>query len=137
MAQAPSIMYVLTSREEKQIRTLTLYAGKVHNPIRCSLHIVSLEEQPPYEALSYTWGYSRHTSPIEVDGVEFNATINLERALRHLREDDRDLTLWVDAGEWIAQRDWTAYYLLFICSLHQSERHRRKVAASGAYGRDI
>jgi hypothetical protein len=51
-----SIVYVPLPTEKKQIRTLMLYSGKIHDPIRCALRIVSLDEQPAYEALSYTWG---------------------------------------------------------------------------------
>jgi hypothetical protein len=54
---------------KKHIRTLILRAGKVHDPIRCSLNIVSLVEQALYEALSYTWGDAKHTAPILVDGA--------------------------------------------------------------------
>jgi hypothetical protein len=85
--------------EKKNIRTLILHGGKVHDPIRCALLVVSLEQQPTYEALSYTWGDASDTAPIEVDGARFHATVNLERALRHFREVDHDLILWVDAGE--------------------------------------
>jgi hypothetical protein len=94
-----SIVYVPLSNEKKQIRTLMLCSGKVHDSIRCALRIVSLKEQPAYEALSYTWGDANSTTLIEVDGARFDATVNLERALRHLRKTDGDLTLWVDAGE--------------------------------------
>jgi hypothetical protein len=94
-----SIIYVPLSTEEKQIRTLTLCSSKINDPIRCALRIVSLEEQPAYEALSYTWGDANSTVLIEVDGTRFDATVNLERALRHLRKADGDLTLWVDVGK--------------------------------------
>lgn len=99
MSQQSSITYAPLSSETKQIRTLTLRAGEAHDPVRCSLHLASLEEQPIYEALSYTWGDATYTVPIEVDGVRFNATENLTQALRHIREAGRELTLWVDSGE--------------------------------------
>lgn len=98
ISKTSTVDYAPLSSEKKQIRTLTLHAGKVHNALRCALRIVSLEEQPAYEALSYTWGDAMYTAPIVVDGVRFDATVNLERALRHLRQDDCDLALWVDAG---------------------------------------
>jgi hypothetical protein len=100
MSEDLRIVYAPLSSEEKQIRTLTLRAGKVHEAIRCSLNIVSLVGKPAYEALSYTWGDAKHTAPIEVDGACFDATVNLERALRHLRKPDGDITLWADAGEY-------------------------------------
>lgn len=74
-----------------QIRILTLNSGGVHDPIKCALHIVSLDDQPAYEALSYTWGDPGVTKIIQVDGTQVNVTSNLESALRHLREANNDL----------------------------------------------
>lgn len=83
---------------EEQIRTLILHAGQAGEPVRCSLRVVSLVEEPSYDALSYVWGDASVTKPIQVEGVWFDATVNLERALQHLRDATDDLTLWVDAG---------------------------------------
>jgi hypothetical protein len=98
MPQNEQIDYHALSSHEEQIRTLILHAGEVHDPIRCSLRVVSLIEIPSYDALSYVWGDASVTKPIQVEGVQFDATVNLERALRHLRDASDDLTLWVDAG---------------------------------------
>lgn len=99
MSGGRQVNYHPLSSNEEQIRTLILHAGKIHEPIRCSLRIVSLVEEPSYDALSYVWGDARVTKPIQVEGVWFNATMNLEHALRHLRATSDDLTLWVDAGD--------------------------------------
>jgi hypothetical protein len=79
------------------LRVLTLHAGNVLEPIRCTLQTVSLDEKPPYDALSYTWGDPTATKSIEVDGVSIHVTSNLEQALRHMRDRKADLVLWVDA----------------------------------------
>jgi hypothetical protein len=50
-----------------------------------------------YEALSYVWGDASVTTIIEVEDKPFNATINLESALQHLRYSDRPRVLWADA----------------------------------------
>lgn len=92
------IDYQPLSPDEEQIRALILHAGKVADPIKCSLRMISLEDSPAYEALSYTWGDVNVTRSIEVEGAIFDATVNLERALRHLRDVAHDQTLWVDAG---------------------------------------
>lgn len=98
MSNNEQINYYTLSSDEGQIRTLILHPGKVQEPIQCSLRIVSLIEEPSYDALSYVWGDASVTKPIEVEGVQFKAPANLERALRHLRDTSDDLTLWVDAG---------------------------------------
>ncbi|KAJ4353554.1 uncharacterized protein N0V89_005284 [Didymosphaeria variabile] len=65
--------------------------------VNCTLEHVSLDENPKYQALSYVWGNPALTTPICVDGKVFQATFNLEAALRHLRKEDASVTLWVDA----------------------------------------
>jgi len=79
------------------LRILTLHAGKVSEPIRCTLRTVSFRDEPTYDALSYTWGDPTATKSIEVDGVAIEVTFNLEQALRHMRDAETDLVLWVDA----------------------------------------
>lgn len=98
MPATARIDYQPLSPDEDQIRALVLHAGKVNELLKCSLRVISLEDNPVYEALSYTWGDVNVTRPIEVEGAIFDATVNLERALRHLRDVAHDQTLWVDAG---------------------------------------
>lgn len=100
MSQAQSINYQPLESAQKFIPTLRLFAGKINDPIRCALHIVAFDGSHSYEALSYTWGDPDEIRSIEVDGVQFSVTVNLERALRHLRDASEDLTLWVDAGQY-------------------------------------
>jgi len=57
----------------------------------------NLEECPPYEALSYTWGDRSRTHPIAINGGEFRITANLYSALLHLRHSSSVRLLWVDA----------------------------------------
>ncbi|KAL1607978.1 Folylpolyglutamate synthetase [Paraconiothyrium brasiliense] len=89
--------------ERHEIRLLKLLSpGSGPSPaksalVNCTLEHVSLDEIPEYQALSYVWGNPALTSPICVDGQIFEATFNLEAALRHLRKKDASVTLWVDA----------------------------------------
>ncbi|CAN9237019.1 unnamed protein product [Alternaria alternata] len=79
------------------LRLLTVHAGSISVPIRCTLRTVNFRDKPSYDALSYAWGDSACTKPIDVDGSEIQITVNLEQALRHLRDVEHDLVLWVDA----------------------------------------
>ena len=73
-------------------------ASDYHATIHCSLKVVSLDDEPLYEALSYDWGDRSCTSPIMLDGIAFQVTLGLQRALRHLRHSRREaLVLWIDA----------------------------------------
>jgi hypothetical protein len=51
----------------------------------------------PYDALSYTWGGTDKTSTVTVNGKYLDVTENLHSALQHLRSEDTDRVLWVDA----------------------------------------
>jgi hypothetical protein len=90
-------IYTTLPDASDNLRLLIVHAGGVSEPIRCTLRIVSLRNKPSYDALSYTWGDSATTKPIEVDGFKIRVTTNLEQALQHLRDVKNDLTLWVDA----------------------------------------
>ncbi|KAI0380264.1 heterokaryon incompatibility protein-domain-containing protein [Hypomontagnella monticulosa] len=50
-----------------------------------------------YEALSYVWGGSDKSHPISIDGDDFLVTVNLHKALLHLRNRSLDRILWIDA----------------------------------------
>lgn len=69
-------------------------AGSVE--VACTVSHVSLDEVPPYIALSYTWGDIDHKRAIQLNGLPFLVTENLEVALRHLRLPRETRTLWID-----------------------------------------
>ncbi|KIM95639.1 hypothetical protein OIDMADRAFT_73942, partial [Oidiodendron maius Zn] len=58
-------------------------------------------EQPKggiaYDALSYTWGSTEKNATITINGGIMNITSNLYAALQHLRLNDQDRIIWVDA----------------------------------------
>ncbi|KAK6071048.1 heterokaryon incompatibility protein [Seiridium cupressi] len=92
----PPIYAPLVS-SQSQIRTIILHSGQFNEDVQCSFHIVSLDGNLEYEALSYIWGDPTVTQPVIVDGNEMQVTTNLKAALRHLRSDQKPRTLWVDA----------------------------------------
>jgi hypothetical protein len=68
--------------------------------VACQLDIISLDKldkRHAYTALSYTWSNQENKKKIRLNGVEFEVGINLEVALRHLRLQNENFTLWVDA----------------------------------------
>ena len=88
--------YQPLSSENHEIRLLTLTGGKRSAFVTCELKHYSLIDHPPYTALSYCWGNPDITKTIIVNGVKFQATINLEAALRQLQADGFT-KMWVDA----------------------------------------
>lgn len=78
-------------------RLLELKPGQWSDPIECTLHDSSLEDEPVYDALSYVWGSTEDRRPIRVDGIQMLVTANLEIALRYIRLETAPTTIWVDA----------------------------------------
>jgi hypothetical protein len=74
---------------------------QVDGIIHCTLHHISLDENPSYEALSYTWadenGDFTANKNISIDGHVAAVTKNLETALRQIMVGDDEKILWVDA----------------------------------------
>ncbi|KAF2241962.1 HET-domain-containing protein, partial [Trematosphaeria pertusa] len=62
----------------------------------CELEHARRSNFPDYTALSYTWGSSSDTRPIYVDGGLVEAGVNLEEALRALRDHTPTRVLWCD-----------------------------------------
>lgn len=81
----------------KQFRIATLLPGPENSIVRCTLEHSSLQSQAQYEALSYVWGSSTETKIISLNSHHVVVTQTLESALRHLRSDNCERKLWVDA----------------------------------------
>jgi hypothetical protein len=70
--------------------------------VTCTIEVVSLDDNPEYLALSYTWGPSVYKM-IQlgyadcVNRKPFPVTANLEEALRYLRQEKHTVCLWADA----------------------------------------
>ncbi|KAL1603456.1 hypothetical protein SLS60_005043 [Paraconiothyrium brasiliense] len=62
----------------------------------CDIQVVSLNNLPEYETLSYVWGSEADRVPILVSGHRIEIPRSLSGALRQLQLPDRDRLLWVD-----------------------------------------
>ncbi|KAI2617741.1 heterokaryon incompatibility protein-domain-containing protein [Hypoxylon sp. NC1633] len=82
---------------EGHIRLLTIKPGADDDPVECDLSEEHIDNLPPFEALSYTWGDPDQRTPVYVAGEPFRVTANLATALRYLRYPDRPRSIWVDA----------------------------------------
>ncbi|KAF5667146.1 het-domain-containing protein [Fusarium heterosporum] len=96
-----TVRYQHQPLSHRSIRVLRLQpAPRFESQLRCRLVPVSLDEKPQYWALSYTWGTDPPSLPIFcVDGPSIallRITPNCASALRHLRDDQEERTLWVD-----------------------------------------
>jgi len=89
--------YTPLDPSQRNIRLVILLPGQWADVISCKLVIAALEVVPQYEALSYYWGNPKTTIPILVDECWCDVTNNLANALRRIRSQTTERTLWIDA----------------------------------------
>ncbi|KAN0077633.1 Heterokaryon incompatibility protein (HET) domain containing protein [Elaphomyces granulatus] len=95
---------------DNQIRLLQIHRGELNDKITLSIETVVIDKLglPPYEyeALSYHGGERWHENPIFVQNssdsgqgetTSIHVKANLYTALQHLRMDDAEVLMWVDA----------------------------------------
>ncbi len=103
LAQLPDFQYKSLPDSRSYIRLLYLHKPRqireaYKEVLSCaSIVHVSLQEAPPFLALSYVWGPSNVKVPIILNGTVCWVTENLASALEHLADHDEVLPLWVDA----------------------------------------
>jgi hypothetical protein len=94
----PSGIYTFQSLDHDSIRLLQLSPSTSPSAeLRCELLHSRLNEEPKYEALSYTWGAPVFPEKLHLPDGYLNITENLASALRRLRLVDRPRTVWADA----------------------------------------
>ncbi|KAF4948904.1 hypothetical protein FGADI_9188 [Fusarium gaditjirri] len=65
--------------------------------IKCEIIHASLEQPPPYTAISYTWGDTGDTRKIEIEGCLIPIAVSLHGALEALRQRQFSVMVWADA----------------------------------------
>jgi hypothetical protein len=90
-------------RERGAIRIISLQPSPdVEAQVECSLDHTTLYDCDAdtlnhYVALSYAWGDAQDTTAILVDGIKLDITVNLDSALRYVRDKSRPRKVWADA----------------------------------------
>src|SRR4051812_25210123 len=90
-------VYTKLDKESRQIRLIHVLPGGWKSPISCELYVVSLDEAPAYQILSYVWGDPKISERILLPGCGFRVTTNLYAALRRLRLSNETRIIWIDA----------------------------------------
>lgn len=82
---------------DREIRLITLLPGTGDDAISITIEHTSLDQIPPYEALSYVWGSQNPSFPV-ICNRDNSLAIggNLNDALRCLRKPDASRVLWID-----------------------------------------
>ncbi|KAI0006988.1 heterokaryon incompatibility protein-domain-containing protein [Xylariaceae sp. FL0662B] len=82
---------------DRSIRLLHVEPGSRQDPISCRLTVHGLDEIPPFDALSYTWGNTNIVKTISCDDQSLKVHLNAWSALLDLRREDVPRTMWIDA----------------------------------------
>lgn len=93
LKQKPDNNFIL-ERGISNTQSLLLGTEAEAKPTQDALETVSLNINPKFKALSYTWGVPNLTKEITMGGVTVPITENLFTALQRLRCED---VLWIDA----------------------------------------
>src|SRR5271170_2412568 len=97
-SEHPSFHYQPLNHKAREFRLLKLLPySSFEDDVCCEIFHSSLDDHPPYEALSYVWGDPSITGQIQCNGAACPVTTNLATALRYLRLRDRERIMWVDA----------------------------------------
>lgn len=92
-------------RSKREFRLIQLSLDE-HDVAYCRLSTHSIDEAPPFAALSYVWGDVSITQDVFVNGSVFHATVNLAQALIYAEaaweaavadRDSSTMRIWVDA----------------------------------------
>lgn len=91
-------LYRKLHHQKQQIRLLRILPSSISNaPIRCELIVVSLQDDPVFDAISYCWGDPSVTVNIYVNNKLFPVTVSLHGALQRFRGNQTRCTVWADA----------------------------------------
>jgi hypothetical protein len=86
----------------QEIRLCVVLPGEPADQLQCEMIHVNLEDEPEYEAVSYTWasesGDATLSQSVNCGGNRYiSVTANCEAALRQLRKRGLKRRLWIDA----------------------------------------
>lgn len=80
-----------------EIRLLELQPGTGDQEIRCKLRVCDRTNLPEYSAISYTWGDTRGTRYVRIDGKILAVGENCWIALQQVRMANHPRWVWIDA----------------------------------------
>ncbi|GIZ45835.1 hypothetical protein CKM354_000898600 [Cercospora kikuchii] len=79
-----------------QIRLLRFVSAVGHSPLALETSVWSLDEAPPYVAISYTWG-GLNTRTVVINGEPVRIRYNAYYALRQVQLHHRQIHIWIDS----------------------------------------
>lgn len=93
----PRYVYPTLDENIREFRILRLYRRTLCAELKCSLIQLSIDQAPPFEAISYTWGGEEPTAGIVVDGCWLPVTPTVSKWLWYRRSFFSEAYFWIDA----------------------------------------
>ena len=97
--------YELLNHSQMEVRLLKLYPGHFASQLVAKLETISLTQVlhspaslAEWDALSYAWEQQTPSKPVLIDGKQLDVTNNVESALRHLRDRNTAMFIWIDSA---------------------------------------
>lgn len=100
--QVPYQYAPLNYKLGQEIRLVVLLPGEPADLLRCEIIHVNLEDDPEYDAISYTWATERGDTSLSglvycVHGGSISITANCDAALRQVRQRGLRRRVWIDS----------------------------------------
>ena len=89
--------YQALRRDRPEVRLLRIAAGQSSEPLRCTLNVVSLDDAPRYETISYCWGEATRHAELPLNDSTLSVRQNAIATLCQVRSSDVSRTVWIDA----------------------------------------
>ncbi|EPE28385.1 hypothetical protein GLAREA_09505 [Glarea lozoyensis ATCC 20868] len=89
-------LYSRLDTSRREVRLLVLEPGASEGNVKCKLITRSLDDNPTYEALSYTWGETQFNQSILLNGHPTTISGNLESFLWTISHEREEKVIWVD-----------------------------------------
>ncbi|PYI09535.1 HET-domain-containing protein [Aspergillus sclerotiicarbonarius CBS 121057] len=90
-------LYTPLDPEKREIRVLEICPDAAEDrPVKGFLRVVSLDDSPNFEALSYVWGDITELTNVTIDECTFGVSKNLADFLLRLRHPSQARVVWVD-----------------------------------------
>ena len=96
-ASLPRLAYDSLDESRREIRVLRLRRRTLRSELRCEFVKASVDNPPPFDAISYTWGGEKPTENIIVDGCRLPVTPSVFKFLWYRRSFWSEAYLWIDA----------------------------------------
>ena len=116
-------LYDSLDPRKRELRFLHFYTSPEHDDLIWEMKVASLDDDPSYLALSYTWGDGALTGPIKINSTEVYITCNLKSPLLDWA---RQILGGPDFEEW-PFHDWPVWLWVDAICINQVDQDEKSI----------